>query len=71
MPLANELAQLERIRGLDHLGDNWDRYKDTDLDALFAKYFTEPYPEVFLDSGAFSADTVGPRGWAWRRTVKH
>lgn len=34
-------------------------YKDTDLDALFAKYFTEPYPEVFLDSGAFSADTQG------------
>lgn len=34
-------------------------YKDVDLDDLFAKYFTEPYPEVFLDSGAFSADTQG------------
>ncbi len=34
-------------------------YKDTDLDALFAKYFTEPYPEVFADSGGFSAATQG------------
>lgn len=34
-------------------------YKDTDLDALFEKYFTEPYPEVFADSGAFSAMTQG------------
>ena len=34
-------------------------YKDTDLDALFAKYFTEPYPEVFADSGAFSAASQG------------
>jgi len=30
-------------------------YKDVDLDALFAKYFTAPYPDVFADSGAFSA----------------
>jgi len=34
-------------------------YKDADLDALFKKYFTEPYPEVFADSGAFSAMTQG------------
>lgn len=34
-------------------------YKDTDLDALFAKYFTAPYPEVFADSGAFSAASQG------------
>jgi hypothetical protein len=34
-------------------------YKDTDLDALFAKYFTPPYPQVFADSGAFSAFTQG------------
>lgn len=34
-------------------------YKDTDLDALFAKYFTRPYPDVFADSGAFSAMTQG------------
>ena len=34
-------------------------YKDTDLDALFAKYFTPPYPEVFADSGAFSATSQG------------
>lgn len=36
-------------------------YKDTDLDALFAKYFVRPYPEVFADSGAFSALTQGSR----------
>lgn len=30
-------------------------YKDVDLDKLFAKYFTEPYPDVFADSGGFSA----------------
>ena len=34
-------------------------YKDTDLDQLFEKYFTEPYPDVFADSGAFSAMTQG------------
>lgn len=34
-------------------------YKDTDLDAMFAKHFTPPYPEVFADSGAFSAYTQG------------
>ena len=34
-------------------------YKDTDLDALFAKYFTPPYPDVFADSGAFSAASQG------------
>ena len=34
-------------------------YKNTDLDALFAKYFTAPYPEVFADSGAFSAASQG------------
>lgn len=34
-------------------------YKDTDLDALFAKYFTPPYPDVFADSGGFSAMTQG------------
>ncbi len=34
-------------------------YKDTKLDQLFAKYFTEPYPEVFADSGGYSAFTQG------------
>lgn len=34
-------------------------YKDTDLDRLFAKYFTKPYPDVFADSGAYSAMTQG------------
>lgn len=34
-------------------------YKDTDLDALFSKYFSEPYPDVFVDSGGFSAMTQG------------
>lgn len=34
-------------------------YKDQNLDELFEKYFTEPYPEVFADSGGFSAFTQG------------
>lgn len=34
-------------------------YKNTDLDALFAKYFKPPYPDVFADSGGFSAMTQG------------
>lgn len=34
-------------------------YKDADLDALFLKYFTEPYPDVFADSGGFSAMSQG------------
>jgi hypothetical protein len=34
-------------------------YKDTDLDALFSKYFLPPYPDVFADSGGFSAMTQG------------
>ncbi len=34
-------------------------YKDTDLDGLFGKYFTQPYPDVFADSGGFSAMTQG------------
>src|SRR2546430_10094160 len=34
-------------------------FKKTDLDTLFAKYFARPYPQVFLDSGAFSAFTRG------------
>lgn len=34
-------------------------YKDTDLDELMQKYFTEPYPDIFADSGGFSADSQG------------
>lgn len=34
-------------------------FKDTDLDAMLAKYFTEPYPDIFADSGAYSAMTQG------------
>jgi hypothetical protein len=34
-------------------------YKDTKLDEVFNKYFTKPYPEVFADSGGFSAETQG------------
>lgn len=34
-------------------------FQNTDLDEVFARHFTEPYPEVFLDSGAFSAATLG------------
>ncbi len=51
-------------------------YKDTDLDALFAKYFTPPYPDVFADSGAFSAMTQGveitcEEYAAWIKRWKH
>lgn len=34
-------------------------FKKVDLDAWFAKDFQQPYPRVFLDSGAFSARTLG------------
>lgn len=34
-------------------------YKNADLDSLFSKHFSEPYPEVFADSGAYSAMTQG------------
>lgn len=34
-------------------------YKDVDLEALFEKYFKDNYPEIFADSGAFSAMTQG------------
>ena len=51
-------------------------YKDTDLDALFEKYFTPPYPEVFADSGAFSAASQGaqiniPDYAAWVKRWAH
>ena len=51
-------------------------YKDTDLDALFAKYFTPPYPDVFADSGGFSAMTQGVTidinaYAAWVKRYKH
>lgn len=51
-----EMMQRERERNvqLRILLSYW-YYKDVDLDALFAKYFTAPYPDVFADSGAFSA----------------
>lgn len=34
-------------------------YRDTDLNDLFQRYFSPPYPEVFVDSGAYSAKTQG------------
>ena len=34
-------------------------YRDVDLYELFGKYFEKPWPDVFLDSGAFSAITQG------------
>jgi hypothetical protein len=34
-------------------------FKDTDLDAMLSKYFSEPYPDIFADSGAYSAMTQG------------
>jgi len=36
-------------------------YKDVNLDELFAKYFTRPYPDVMADSGGFSAETQGAK----------
>lgn len=51
-------------------------YKNTDLDALFEKYFTPPYPDVFADSGGFSAMTQGVQidineYAAWIKRFKH
>lgn len=51
-------------------------YKDTELDALFEKYFTQPYPDVFADSGGFSAMTQGAQidvseYAAWIKRYKH
>ena len=51
-------------------------YKNTDLDALFAKHFTKPYPDVFADSGAFSAMTQSVEiDWrdyaAWVKRWRH
>jgi len=51
-------------------------YKDTDLNALFEKYFTPPYPDVFADSGGFSAMTQGAQidvneYVAWIKRYKH
>lgn len=51
-------------------------YKDTELDALFEKYFTPPYPDVFADSGGFSAMTQGAQinvneYAAWVKRYKH
>jgi hypothetical protein len=34
-------------------------YRDTDLFELFGKYFAQPWPDVFLDSGAYSAESQG------------
>lgn len=51
-------------------------YKDADLDVLFKKYFTEPYPDVFADSGGFSAMTqnaeINIEDYAnWVKRYKH
>lgn len=34
-------------------------FKNVDMDAVMRELFVEPYPEVFLDSGAWSAFTCG------------
>jgi len=36
-------------------------FRDDDMAALLAQHFNEPYPEVFADSGAFSAFSEGTR----------
>lgn len=48
-------------------------YRDTDLFDLFGKYFAKPWPDVFLDSGAFSAATQGAQIdlGAYAEWVKH
>lgn len=51
-------------------------YKDVKLDELLGKYFTEPYPEIFVDSGGFSAMTQGVHiDWreygAWVKRWQH
>src|SRR2546423_4074021 len=35
--------------------------QDAPLDHLLEKYFTRPFPDVFLDSGAFSAYSQGAK----------
>jgi hypothetical protein len=34
-------------------------FKNINLREMLEKYFTEPYPEIFVDSGGFSASTQG------------
>ena len=34
-------------------------YKDVDLDKMFTEHFSPPYPNVFADSGAYSAYSMG------------
>jgi hypothetical protein len=51
-------------------------YQNVDLDELFGKYFTHPYPDVFADSGAYSAMTQGVpidihRYARWLKKYKH
>jgi hypothetical protein len=51
-------------------------YRDTDFDKQLPKYFNEPYPEMFADSGAFSAMTQGAdvdvhEYAAWVKRWKH
>jgi hypothetical protein len=51
-------------------------YKDIDLDALLTTHFKPPYPEIFADSGAFSAETQGvpvelDAYMAWVRRWQH
>lgn len=38
---------------------SWYYYQKADLDEVFSKYLVRPYPELFLDSGAFSAFMQG------------
>ena len=51
-------------------------YKDVDLEALLEKYFPGNYPDIFADSGAFSAMTqgaeIGVEEYAdWLHRYKH
>lgn len=76
-------VQLPALTSRAHGGGNTTRillsyhyFKDTDLDRMMHEILGEPYPEVFADSGAFSAYTQGarillPEYAAWLKRWQH
>lgn len=72
---AQEYAMTHEPMKLRVLLSYW-YYQDVDLGALFAKYFPHNHPDVFADSGAYSATTVGAQievddYAAWVKRWKH
>ena len=63
------VTELEKATKIHHKGNeaamqlrillSYYYYKNVDLDDLFARYFKPPYPDIFADSGGFSAKTQG------------